>query len=213
MTFQLPPLPWNAELLQPHMSAETVAIHHGKHHQAYVDELNRAVEGTPDAELSLERLICKAADDTDQVDTFHNAAQVWNHTFFWSSISPMRVSPSGPLLEAIQDSFGSFERFQTEFVRTAASLFGSGWVWLAADYDGTLTVFGTSNAGTPIVKGPKPLLVLDVWEHAYYLDYTYRRGAFANAFIEHLANWDFASSKLASDTISPDGGLVPGVDT
>jgi Fe-Mn family superoxide dismutase len=196
MPFTLPPLPYAPDALAPHISAQTFAFHHGKHHQAYVNNLNGLVQGTPLADAPLEDVIRASAGKPDQAGVFNNAAQVWNHTFFWSSLSPQGGGePTGDLAERLTKAFGSVAAFKEQFKQAGATLFGSGWVWLVADQD-ALKIVKTSNADTPLVHGQKALVTCDVWEHAYYLDYQNRRPDFLQAFLDHLINWDFATRNL-----------------
>ena len=196
MPFSLPELPWSPDALEPHISAKTLSFHHGKHHNAYVTKLNAAIDGSPLAEKSLEEIIEQTACDDSRKGIFNNAAQVWNHTFFWNSMKPNGGGkPSGALLEKINASFGSFEKFTEEFSNQAATLFGSGWLWLVKSGD-KLELVQTVNAGNPLTEGKVPLLTLDVWEHAYYLDYQNRRPDFIKAFLDKLVNWDFAAQNL-----------------
>jgi Fe-Mn family superoxide dismutase len=198
VAFELPALPWASDSLAPHISAEIIGFHYGKHHQTYVNNLNNLVEGTGLAEKSLEQIIQETAGDPSKAGVFNNAAQVWNHTFFWNSIKPGGGGePVGELREKIEASFGSFENFKEEFAKKAATLFGSGWTWLVADGD-KLEIVQTGNAGNPMTEGKKPLVTLDVWEHAYYLDYQNRRPDFINTFLDHLVNWEFAAANLAN---------------
>lgn len=191
MAFELPPLPYAQDALEPHCSAKTLSFHHGKHHQAYVSKTNELIEGTEHAKKSLEEII-KSSSGT----LFNQAAQVWNHTFFWSCMKPGGGGkPSGALAEAINKDFGSFEKFKDEFKAKGVGQFGSGWVWLVAD-GGKLKVISTGNADTPLAKGQTAILTCDVWEHAYYLDYQNRRPDFLQAFLDHLANWDFAAKNF-----------------
>lgn len=188
--FKLPKLPWPADALQPHISKETIEFHYGKHHAAYVTNLNKFVPGTPYENLSLEEIIQKAPAGP----IFNNAAQVWNHTFFWSCLSPQGGGePEGKLADAIKESFGSFADFKQKFTDAAVKLFGSGWVWLARDKDGKLSIESASNAGTPLQQGKTPLLTCDVWEHAYYIDYRNARPKFVDAFWK-IVNWQHAAS-------------------
>jgi Fe-Mn family superoxide dismutase len=188
--FTLPKLPWAPDALQPLMSKETIDYHYGKHHAAYVTNLNKLVPGTPYANLSLEQIVQKAPPGP----IFNNAAQVWNHTFFWNCLSPKGGGePHGKLADAIQESFGSFADFKQQFTDAAVKLFGSGWAWLARDKDGKLSIEATSNAGTPLQQGKTPLLTCDVWEHAYYIDYRNARPKFVEAFWK-LVNWEYAAS-------------------
>ncbi|MDG4553144.1 MAG: superoxide dismutase [Candidatus Competibacter sp.] len=195
--FKLPPLPYADNALEPAISARTIGFHYGKHHQGYVNNLNKLVAGTPLAEQSLE-VVIKATATPDQTAIFNNAAQVWNHTFYWNSLKPKGGGkPSGALAETIDKSFGGFEQFKTEFAKAATSQFGSGWAWLVKDGD-KLAVVRTGNADTPLVHDQKPLLTVDVWEHAYYLDYQNRRADYVTAVLDTLINWDFAAQNLVS---------------
>ena len=192
MAFTLPPLPYDKNALAPHISAETLDFHHGKHHQAYVTNLNKALEGKPEASKSLEEVIL-ASDGP----VFNNAAQVWNHTFYWSSMKPNGGGqPTGDLADAIKRDFGSFEKFSEEFSNAAATQFGSGWAWLVLKKDKKLGVMKTSNADLPLKHGEKALLTIDVWEHAYYIDYRNARPKYIETFLKSLANWDFATANL-----------------
>lgn len=196
MAFELPPLPYAADALEPHMSANTFSYHHGKHHAAYVNKLNGLIDGTDLADKSLEDIIQATAGKADAKGVFNNAAQVWNHTFFWNSMSPNGGGkPSGKLAEMIDASFGSFDAFADAFKNAGVGQFGSGWAWLVVDGD-ALKIVTTANAETPITDGLKPLLTCDVWEHAYYLDYQNDRPGFLGVFLEKLANWDFAAAQL-----------------
>ena len=192
MAFTLPKLPYSKDALEPHISAETLSIHHGKHHNGYVNKLNAAVEA--DASLqgrSLENLIASASGGV-----FNNAAQVWNHTFYWNSMSPSGGgAPTGPIAAKINAAFGSFDAFKAAFSKAAAGQFGSGWAWLVQDADGDLSITTTSNAGNPLTSGHKPVLTCDVWEHAYYVDYRNDRGGYVQAWW-NLVNWDFANKNL-----------------
>ncbi|MGB5064218.1 MAG: superoxide dismutase [Candidatus Competibacter sp.] len=195
--FTLPPLPYANNALEPAISARTIGFHYGKHHQGYVNNLNKLVAGTPLADQPLEAVI-KATATPDQTVIFNNAAQIWNHTFYWNSLRPKGGGkPSGALAEMIDKSFGGFEQFKTEFAKAATSQFGSGWAWLVKDGD-KLAVVKTGNADTPLVHGQKPLLTVDVWEHAYYLDYQNRRADYVTAVLDGLINWDFAAQNLAA---------------
>jgi Fe-Mn family superoxide dismutase len=198
MAFELMPLPYAKSALEPHMSAKTIEFHHGKHHQAYVTNLNNLVKNTPLAAKSLESIIRETAKDTSKAGIFNNAAQVWNHNCFWSSMKPVGGgAPVGDLASRIDRDFGSLEKFKELFQQAAMGQFGSGWAWLVAD-KGDLKIVKTANAMTPIVEGQVPLLTCDVWEHAYYLDYQNRRPDFVRAFLDQLVNWDFAARNLAS---------------
>jgi len=193
---ELPPLPYAQEALEPYVSAKTLSFHYGKHHQTYVDNLNKLIDGTPLAAQPLESIIHEAAGATDKTAIFNNAAQVWNHTFFWNSMKAGGGGkPAGRVLELIEKSFGGFDKFRAAFVEAALTQFGSGWVWLVQDGE-TLKIVKTANADTPVAHGQTALLTCDVWEHAYYLDYQNRRKDFVEAFVDHLANWEFAASQL-----------------
>jgi superoxide dismutase, Fe-Mn family len=189
----LPPLPYADNALDPVISANTLGFHHGKHHKTYVDNLNKLITGTDLADLSLEEIIRSTAGKADKTGIFNNAAQVWNHTFYWNSLSPNGGGePSAALKQKIEASFGSVEACKKELATAATTQFGSGWAWLVKDGD-KLQVTKTSNADLPLTKGMKPLLTIDVWEHAYYLDYQNRRVDYVNAVLEKLINWGFAS--------------------
>lgn len=191
MAFSLPNLPYAKDALAPHMSAETLDYHHGKHHAAYVTNLNKLLEGKPEASKSLEEIITSS-----EGPVFNNAAQIWNHTFFWSCMKPGGGgAPSGDLAAAITRDFGSFDKFKEEFSQAAATQFGSGWAWLVLD-GGKLSVMKTSNADLPMKSGKKALLTIDVWEHAYYIDHRNARPKFIETFLTHLVNWDFATENL-----------------
>ena len=193
---QLPPLPYAQDALAPFVSAKTMSFHYGKHHQGYVDNLNKLVAGTPFAGRPLEETIQKTANMSDKTAIFNNAAQVWNHTFFWQSMkADGGGQPTGRLLNMIIDAFGTFETFKNAFETAGVGQFGSGWVWLVQD-GGKVKIVKTANADTPLAYGQNALLTCDVWEHAYYLDYQNRRKDFLTTFLEHLANWDFAASRL-----------------
>ncbi|MEI7968641.1 MAG: Fe-Mn family superoxide dismutase [Betaproteobacteria bacterium] len=190
MEHLLPPLPYAMDALAPHISRETFEYHYGKHHQAYVTNLNNLVKGTEFEALGLEDIVRKSAGGI-----FNNSAQVWNHTFFWSSMRPGGGgAPSGALAAAIAQKWGSFDAFKEAFAKSAVGNFGSGWTWLVRKPDGSVDIVNTSNAGTPLTTADKALLTVDVWEHAYYVDYRNARPKFVEAFLNHLANWDFAAS-------------------
>jgi Fe-Mn family superoxide dismutase len=195
MAFTLPELPYAKDALAPHISAETLEFHHGKHHKAYVDNLNKLLDGKPEASKTLEE-VALASDGP----VFNNAAQVWNHTFYWHSMKPNGGGkPSGALLAAIERDFGSYEKFVEAFTAAATTQFGSGWAWLV--WNGTkLEVTKTGNADFPLKHGQKPLLTIDVWEHAYYIDFRNLRPKYIETFLNHLANWDFASENFAKAT-------------
>ena len=191
MTFSLPPLPYAMDALSPHISKETLEYHYGKHHQAYVTNLNKLIVDSDFATMSLEEVIKKSSGGI-----FNNAAQVWNHTFYWHCLSPNGGGePSGKLAALIKQTFGSFEAFQTQFTQAAATTFGSGWAWLVQGEQGALKIISTSNAGTPMTEGLTALMTCDVWEHAYYIDYRNVRADYISAFWA-LVNWDFVASNL-----------------
>jgi Fe-Mn family superoxide dismutase len=188
MAITLPELPYAQDALEPHISANTLSYHHGKHHNAYVTNLNNLIEGTELAGKTLEEII-----QASSGGVFNNAAQVWNHTFYWNSLSPNGGGqPSGALADKIAEDFGSYDAFKEAFAKAAATQFGSGWAWLVLE-NGTLKITQTGNADTPLVKGQTPLLTIDVWEHAYYLDYQNKRPDYITTFVEKLANWEFAA--------------------
>jgi Fe-Mn family superoxide dismutase len=192
----LPPLPFADNALDPVISANTLGFHYGKHHKAYVDNLNKLIAGTPLEGASLEKIILESAGKPDKAGVFNNAAQVWNHTFYWHSIKPGGGgTPPAALAKLIERDFGSLDNLKKELATAATTQFGSGWAWLASD-NGKLVVSKTSNAELPMTKGQKALLTIDVWEHAYYLDYQNRRPDYANAVIEKLLNWQFAAENL-----------------
>ncbi len=191
MAFTLPSLPFSRSALEPIISAETLEFHYGKHHQAYLNNLNGLVEGKPEATMPLDELIMKA-----EGAVFNNAAQVWNHSFYWNCLKPGGGGePSGALLEAIDRDFGSFDAFKEEFSGAAAKLFGSGWAWLVLD-GGKLKITQTSNADLPMKHGQTALLTIDVWEHAYYIDYRNARPKYIEAVLDNLINWDFVEQNL-----------------
>ena len=193
MPFTLPELPYPKDALAPHLSAETLEYHHDKHHNAYVTNLNNLVEGTDLASKSLEEII-QAADG----GVFNNAAQVWNHTFYWNCMKPGGGGvPSGDLAAALDQAFGSYDAFKTEFSQAAITQFGSGWAWLVDD-GGTLKVTKTSNADLPLKHGQTALLTVDVWEHAYYIDYRNLRPKYVETFLTGLVDWDFVAANLAA---------------
>jgi Fe-Mn family superoxide dismutase len=190
MVHQLPALPYAKNALEPHISQETLEYHYGKHHQTYVTNLNNLIQGTEFDTLSLDDIIMKAPRPSP---LFNNAAQVWNHTFYWNCLTPNGGGePSGQLAEAINKKFGSFASFKDEFTKAAVTLFGSGWAWLVKNADGSLELMSTSNAGIPMTDGKKALLTCDVWEHAYYIDYRNARAKYVEAFW-NLVNWDFVT--------------------
>ena len=197
MAIVLPLLPYAENALEPHYSAKTIGFHYGKHHKAYVDNLNKLVAGTPMETKALEEIIMSAAGDSSKIGMFNNAAQVWNHTFFWNCMRPGGGGrPKGDLAARIDAAFGSYEKFADQFKAAAVGRFGSGWGWLVRE-GGALKIMSTANADTPMTSKQTPLLTVDVWEHAYYLDYQNRRPDFVQAFLDHLVNWDFAAANLA----------------
>lgn len=192
MAFELPALPYAMNALEPYISERTMEFHYGKHHKAYVDNLNKQIAGTHFEQMSLEEIIRKTAGKTEYAGIFNNAAQAWNHAFFWTCMQPGGGGePAGEMKKKIERSFGGYDKFREEFAAAATTQFGSGWAWLAEDEEsGKLKVIKTANADMPIAHGLKPLLTVDVWEHAYYLDYQNRRPDFVNAFLDHLAKWN-----------------------
>ena len=199
MAFELPALPYEKNALEPHMSANTFDFHHGKHHNTYIVNLNGMLDGSNLADASLEDIIKATAGDPAKAGMFNNAAQVWNHTFFWNSMKPNGGGvPTGELAAKIDSDLGGFDAFKDAFKAAGATQFGSGWAWLVVGDGGKLEVVKTPNAETPLTQGKTPLLTCDVWEHAYYLDYQNRRPDFLAAFLDNLANWDFAAENLAN---------------
>ena len=197
MAFELPPLPYGKDALEPAMSAKTLDFHHGKHHKTYVDTLNKLVDGTPLSSQSLEDIIRATAKDESKVQIFNNAAQSWNHNFFWHSMKPKGGGkPQGDLAMRIDQAFGSLDKFLQQFAEASQTQFGSGWAWLVLE-NGKLKVAKTPNAVNPLATHGIPLLACDVWEHAYYLDYQNRRPEFVKSFLEHLVNWDFVAQNLS----------------
>lgn len=196
MAIELPPLPYDRTALEPHISAETLDYHHGKHHKAYVDNLNKMIEGTEFAAMPLEEIIRRS-----QGPMFNNAAQVWNHTFFWNCMRPASGpnagggEPTGKLLDAINKAFGDVAKFKEQFTEVAIKTFGSGWAWLVQRPDGSLAIVSTSNAGTPLTGEDTALLTCDVWEHAYYIDYRNARPKYVEHFWS-VVNWDFVASNM-----------------
>jgi Fe-Mn family superoxide dismutase len=192
----LPPLPYAQNALDPVISANTISFHYGKHHKAYVDNLNKLIVGTEFADLPLEKIITETAGKVEKAPIFNNAAQAWNHTFYWNSLKPKGGGePPSVLKKKIEASFGTVDACKKELVAAATTQFGSGWAWLVLD-DEKLKVVKTSNADVPLTKGMKPLLNIDVWEHAYYLDYQNRRVDYLNVVIDKLINWGFAADNL-----------------
>ena len=199
MTLELAPLPYPLDALAPHISERTMSFHYGRHHTGYVANLNKLLADTEHDGASLAEIVASA--DAGSA-LFNNAAQAWNHTFYWHSMSPGSLEPpEGELLRAVQRSFGSLDAFDAEFAAAAVANFGSGWTWLVADGDGDgdgLRIVSTDDADTPLRHGLRPLVTIDVWEHAYYLDYQNARPAYVDAFIEHLLNWEFASTNFSN---------------
>ena len=194
MAIELPALPYEKNALEPHISAETLEFHYGKHHNTYVVKLNGLIEGTDFADKSLEEIV-----KTSSAGVFNNAAQIWNHTFYWNSLTPTSTGkPAGALADAINATFGSFEAFQAKFADSAVNNFGSSWTWLVKNADGSLAIVNTSNAATPLTQdGVTPLITIDLWEHAYYIDFRNLRPKYLEAFWS-LANWDFASANFSA---------------
>ena len=192
MEHTLPPLPYAKDALAPSISEETLEFHYGKHHQTYVTNLTKLIPGTEFENLPLEDIVRKASGGI-----FNNAAQIWNHTFFWNSMTPGGSKPSGALAEAIDKKYGSYDKFKEEFTKVAIGTFGSGWAWLVRKADGSLDIVSTSNAATPLTTDSKPLLTLDVWEHAYYIDYRNARPKFVEAFW-NIVNWAFAEKNFGA---------------
>lgn len=194
--FTLPPLPYAENALEPVISARTMSFHYGKHHKTYVDTLNNLVKGTDYENATLEKIINQTADKADKAGIFNNAAQAWNHTFYWHSMKGNGGGkPSGKIAEMIDAAFGGYDNFRKEFSATTVSEFGSGWGWLVLD-GGALKIVKTGNAEVPFTKGQKPLLAIDVWEHAYYLDRQNQRAVYVDAVIDKLLNWNFAAQNL-----------------
>lgn len=193
MSFTLPPLPYALDALEPIISKETLEYHYGKHHQAYVTNLNNLIPGTEFESLTLEQIILKSS-----AGIFNNAAQVWNHTFYWQCMRPETANnvPTGALASAIDEAFGSFEAFKEQFNKIAVTTFGSGWAWLVSDSAKKLSIMSTSNAGTPMTEGKTALLTCDVWEHAYYIDYRNARPTYVSKFWD-LVNWDFVADNFS----------------
>ncbi|HJZ69375.1 MAG TPA: Fe-Mn family superoxide dismutase [Blastocatellia bacterium] len=193
MAFELPQLPYSMDALKPHLSAETLEYHHGKHHAAYVNNLNNLIKGSPNESKSLEDIVKSAPSG----GLFNNAAQHFNHSFYWKSLAPKAGgAPKGAIADAIKSGFGSFDEFKKKFTEAATTHFGSGWAWLVRKPDGSLAIEATHDAGTPLTGASKPILTCDVWEHAYYIDYRNARPRYIEAFW-NLANWEFASDNLA----------------
>jgi Fe-Mn family superoxide dismutase len=197
MAITLPDLPYPKNALAPYISEQTLEFHHGKHHKAYVDNGNKLIAGTDLENLDLETIVKKSAGDPSKAGVFNNAAQVWNHTFYWQCMKPGGGGPpTGAIAQKIAADFGGYEKFVEELKNAGVTQFGSGWAWLVLN-GGKLQIVKTANAGNPITDGMKPLLVVDVWEHAYYLDYQNRRPDYLATFVDKLVNWDFVNSCLA----------------
>jgi len=193
--FPLPPLPWAEDALDPVISARTIGLHYGKHHAAYVKKLNELVQGTRYADMPLEQVVRESSGKEQKI--FNNAAQAWNHAFFWNCLRKGGGKPTGAITSRIDSDFGGYDAFRRKFADAAVNCFGSGWAWLV-DKDGKLDVIATANAATPIAMGATPLLALDVWEHAYYVDYENRRPEYVAAVIDKLLDWEFAARSLES---------------
>ena len=201
MTFTLPPLPYEKTAFEPNMSAQTFYFHHGKHHQAYVTKLNELIAGTEFENMSLEDIITKTAKNADKAALFNNAAQHWNHSFFWQCMTPKHGGgkPSGDVLKHIESDLGGYDKFAADFKNAAITQFGSGWAWLVTDASGKLEIMKTPNADLPLAHGKRALLTVDVWEHAYYLDYQNRRPDFVQTFLDKLINWEFVAKNYAGE--------------
>jgi len=196
MNISLPDLPFPSSALEPYISEKTLQFHHGKHHKTYVDNTLKLLTGTDLQNATLEEIITKTGKDDKKISIFNNAAQVWNHLFYWTCLKPGGGGkPSGKIAELIQANFGDYDKFVEQFKNAGLTQFGSGWAWLVL-HNKKLEIHKTANAGTPLTFGCKPLLTMDVWEHAYYLDYQNRRADYIAAFIEHLINWDFVNSQI-----------------
>ncbi len=198
MAYELPPLPYDYTALEPHISKRTLEFHHDKHHATYVNNYNSAVAGTELDSKSIEEVIKQIAGDASKTGLFNNAAQAWNHTFYWNCMkSNGGGTPTGTLADKINADFGSFDKFVEAFKTAGATQFGSGWAWLVLDNDGKLKITKTPNAENPLTSGQVPLLTMDVWEHAYYLDYQNARPKYIDTFISSLINWDYITENLA----------------
>lgn len=196
MIIKLPDLPYAKDALEPHISTKTLTFHHEKHHQTYVSNLNKLIEGTDLARATLEDIIKKTVNNPEKIGIFNNAAQVWNHTFYWQSMQPNGGgSPKGDIADKINADFGGYDNFIEQLKNAGLTQFGSGWAWLIIK-NNKLEIMKTSNADTPIAHGLKPLLTIDVWEHAYYLDYQNGRGSYLDGFLNNLVNWGFVNSNL-----------------
>lgn len=197
--FKLPPLPYKENALAPYISAKTMSFHYDKHHKGYVDALNKILAEKGIEATNLEDVIEMSQDDPELKTLFNNAAQDWNHTFYWNSMKHKGGgAPTGKIKELIEKNFGSYDAFKKQFVEAGTKQFGSGWVWLVQDQDGALKIMSTGNADLPLIHGLNALLTCDIWEHAYYLDYQNRRKDYVEVFLDHLVNWDFANRNLAA---------------
>jgi Fe-Mn family superoxide dismutase len=192
---QLPQLPYPPDALEPYISQRTVSVHHGRHHRGYVEKTVQLATGNRFAEMRLLEIVNASAGSAREIDLFHTAAQAWNHQFYWNSMTPGGGPPDGAMRDRIGQSFGSYERFADGFVETGVGLFGSGWLWLVQEAEG-FGILATANAETPMIHGKRPLLCVDLWEHAYYLDYLERRGDYLQAVLDHLMNWSFAEENM-----------------
>jgi len=198
MAIELPELPYLKDALEPYISEQTLGFHYDKHHRAYVDKLNKAIRGTDNDGKDLEALIL-----TSQGDVYHNAAQAWNHTFYWNSLKPEGGGePSGDLAVLLKQEFGSVQKFRTQLAEIAKGEFGSGWAWLVMDAKGHLAVINSDNADNPLRMKLTPLVTIDVWEHAYYLDYQNKRDAYVEAILDHLLNWDFIAANIKNSQVT-----------
>jgi Fe-Mn family superoxide dismutase len=198
MPYELAPLPYDYQALAPFISEDTLKFHHDKHHAAYVTNFNKMVEGTEYADMAIEAVIKAVAGDASKSGIFNNGAQAWNHTFYWNCMKPGGGGqPTGALADKINADFGSFDKFKEEFKTAGTTQFGSGWAWLVLD-NGTLKVTKTPNADNPLTHNQVPLLTMDVWEHAYYLDFQNRRPDYEQTFLDHLINWDFVAEQMAA---------------
>jgi len=194
--FKLPPLPWGKGALEPVISARTIELHHGKHHRTYVEKLNALVAGTDLEHLSLHEIVKRTHGDADRIEVFSNAGQALNHAFYWESLTPKAAKPPEEMRRLLDRDMGGYDAFLKEFAREATGRFGSGWAWLVVS-GGVLEILTTSNADTPVTRGMTPLLTVDVWEHAYYLDYQNKRDEHVKAVVGKLLNWEFAAENLA----------------
>lgn len=207
MKVKLPPLLYALDALEPHISKTTLDVHYHKHHQKYVDNTNKLIAGTPYEDLQLEEIIVESSRRKEDEAIFNNSAQVFNHTFYWHSMSPKKIKPSHELTLMIQSGFDSFEKFKDQFKKVAVELFGSGWIWLVKDEHNLLSIMSLKDGDTPVAHNKVPLLALDVWEHAYYLDYKNERGAYFDHFWR-LVNWDFVERNTNIDILSHEGNPI-----